>query len=124
LPAALYLHLRVTKFESLFSRANPLSCRLPSDDIRIGGVNNLGIAYFHGSMIIKDLGYKVMIPLMCIIVPKIRDNIRHIRDSKKKFNVVMNFLPDGTPRCGPNAGLTIVNLNDAIINKDVLDLKD
>jgi hypothetical protein len=120
---SLYLHLRVKKVESFFNRANSLGSRFPGDYIRISGINNLGIADLCSSMVIKDLRNEIVVPIVSIVVPKIRDGTGHIRDDDRKLYMIMDFLPDGTPGSGPNARMTIVNLNDAVVYKNFLDLK-
>jgi hypothetical protein len=36
----------------------------------------------------------------------------------------MNFFPDSTPRSRPDARIFFLGLNDAVINKDILNLLD
>jgi hypothetical protein len=85
-------------------------------------------------MVVKDLSNEVFIPLVSGIVPEIRNNARHGRYSYWQFNVIVNLIPDRTarksqkkkdrtPRSGPNTGLTIVNLDETIVNKDFFNLK-
>jgi hypothetical protein len=73
-------------------------------------------------MMIKNLRDELRIPVLSVWGPKIRDINRQMRHSNWKINVRVNFFPNGTPRCGPNARVPFVNLNNAVINQFILDL--
>ena len=38
--------------------------------------------------------------------------------------MIVNLLPDGAPRSGPDTGLTIVNLDNAVLNQDIFNLEN
>lgn len=116
------LQLRVEKPTGFFGSANTLGRRFPSDDIITISGNNRGAANFCSCMMIKNLRDEIRILVLSVWGPKIRDIIRQMRHSNWKINVRVNFFPNGTPGCGPNARVPFVNLNNAVINQFILDL--
>jgi hypothetical protein len=68
----MYLHLRVEKPESFFGWANSFHRGSPFDDIHAIGGDSKGAANSCGSLLIKDLCYKISVPTMSIGGPQVR----------------------------------------------------
>ena len=61
---------------------------------------------------------------MSFRVLEIGNFLRHTGNRNGKFNVIVNLLPDEAPRSGPDTGVTIVNLDNAVLNQDIFNLEN
>lgn len=65
-------------------------------------------------MITKGASEELVVPGLGVSVPKVRDFGRKRSISSEKGKRVMNVLPNGTPRLGPDGRVTTVNLLNSI----------
>jgi hypothetical protein len=57
-------------------------------------------------------------------VPEVRNILRKCRPSYWEVQVFMDRFPKGKPRGRPDARITFMNLDNAILSESILDLKD
>jgi hypothetical protein len=116
--------LRVKEPKSFFSRANTFGSRFPGDNVRVIRRDNMSVANGSCSLLIKNLRDEITVPIVGIRISQVRNVMRHNWNSNREIDVAVNFIPDRTPRSGPDARMTIVNLDNAILDEDIFDLED
>lgn len=110
--------------ENFFGRANTFGSRLPSDNVQTIGVDSESVADSGSGLLIKDLRDEITIPTMSVRIPMIRNVLGHVLNSNRKFNMIVNFLPDWTPRSEPDTRISFVNLNSTILDQNIFYLEN
>jgi hypothetical protein len=72
----------------------------------------------------KNLHKKLLVPLLRVLVPEVSNPLRQRLQSNRKVEVIMDRLPERKPRSRPNAGVTPLNLDNAVLMKSIFNLED
>lgn len=87
-----------------------------------GNCLNLGDGL--GCLSTENFRDKVYIPGLSIGVPMISNRLGKVRPSDREIEVIMNGVPERTPRARPDTRVTLVNLNGAVLVEILLNLKN
>ena len=77
-----------------------------------------------GCLSTENFRDKVCIPGLSIGVPMISNRLGKVRPSDREIEVIMNGVPERTPRARPDTRVTLVNLNGAVLVEILLNLKN
>jgi len=111
-------------FESLLSRAFTFRSRSPSDDVAVLGRNRLDLGDDANSSRVKDCANEVAVPRVGARIPEISNVTGEMVLLDGEVDAIMNILPDWTPRAGPYAGVSPVDLDSAVLKEVRFNLQE
>ena len=85
-----------------FGGASTIIGRFPSEDVLVGVRDRMKLDYFVDRGVIKGLNKKIIVPIVAMRQPKVRNFGWEGVSGDLQKKVVMNVLPDGTRRGRPN----------------------
>ena len=105
-----------------FGGASTIIGRFPSEDVLVGVRDRMKLDYFVDRGVIKGLNKKIIVPIVAMRHPKVRNFGWEGVSGDWQKKVVVNVLPDGTPRGRPYGGVACLNLENDIVVKLLFNL--